>query len=64
MHVLDGSYNIWELISMVRSSHMRELMVKVVLGSRLNDGAAESAKSSFQERDRMRRGPMMKLRRI
>ena len=25
MHVLDGLYDIWELVSMVRSSHMREL---------------------------------------
>ena len=31
MHVLDGLYDIWELISMMRSSHMRELMVMVVL---------------------------------
>ena len=25
MHVLDGLYDIWELISMMRSSHMREV---------------------------------------
>ena len=56
MHVLDGLYDIWELISMMRSSHMRELMVRVVLGSRLNDGAAESAENSSQERARMRKG--------
>ena len=31
MHVLDGLYDILELVSMMRSSHMRELMVTVVL---------------------------------
>ena len=45
MHVLDGLYDIWELISMMRSSHMRELMVMMVLvmDGGLNDGADENS---------------------
>ena len=31
MYVLDGLYDIWELVSMMGSSHMRELTVMVVL---------------------------------
>ena len=31
MHVLDGLYDIWELNSMTGSSHMRKLMVMVIL---------------------------------
>ena len=64
MHVLDGLYDIWELVSMMRSSHMRELMVMVVLvmDGGLNDGAAEN---SFHVWVTMMAGSwMMKLRRI